>query len=97
MNYRELGTSGVRVSEISFGCWQVGGLSYSGGQLNGWANVDEDDIMRGVKVALNAGVNHFDNADVYGHGRAERVLSRVPERMDSITRDYFSPEALKAL
>nr|CAA9292732.1 Aldo/keto reductase [uncultured Armatimonadetes bacterium] len=81
MNYRNLGTSDVKVSEISFGCWTMGGLNWVNGSPNGWANVDEDEITAGIKRGLDAGVNHFDNADVYGNGRAERMLARVLDRL----------------
>jgi myo-inositol catabolism protein IolS len=66
MKYRALGQSGLEVSEISFGCWTLGGLNWVNGIANGWANVDEDEVTAGIKAALDAGVNHFDNADVYG-------------------------------
>jgi aryl-alcohol dehydrogenase-like predicted oxidoreductase len=81
MNYRPLGTTDVKVSEISFGCWTMGGLNFVNGTPNGWANVNEDEITAGIKAALDAGVNHFDNADVYGNGRAERMLARVLDRL----------------
>ena len=81
MRYRNLGTTDVKVSEISFGCWTMGGLNWVNGTPNGWANVDEDEIAAGIKAALDAGVNHFDNADVYGNGRAERMLARVLDRL----------------
>jgi myo-inositol catabolism protein IolS len=77
VNYRELGRSGVKVSEISFGCWTMGGLNWVDGTPNGWANVNEDEVAEGIKAGLGAGVNHFDNADCYGNGRAERMLARV--------------------
>jgi myo-inositol catabolism protein IolS len=81
MKYRKLGKSDVSVSEISFGCWTMGGLNWVNGNANGWANVDEDDIVAGIKSALDAGVNHFDNADVYGNGKAERMLARVLDKL----------------
>jgi aryl-alcohol dehydrogenase-like predicted oxidoreductase len=81
MEYRKLGRADLKVSEISFGCWTMGGLNWVNGTPNGWANVDEDEVMAGVKVGLDAGVNHFDNADVYGSGRAERMLARVLQRL----------------
>lgn len=81
MKYREIGSTGVSVSEISFGCWTLGGLNWVNGVPNGWADVDEDDIVAGVKAGLDAGVNHFDNADVYGNGRAERVLARALKKL----------------
>jgi myo-inositol catabolism protein IolS len=81
MNYRKLGISDVAVSEISLGCWTMGGLNWVDGRANGWANVNEDEIAAAVKRAVDAGVNHFDNADVYGNGRAERMLARVLKRL----------------
>ena len=81
MQYRVLGNSDVEVSEISFGCWTMGGLNWVNGNPNGWANVDEDEIAQGIKVGLDTGVNHFDNADVYGNGRAERMLARVLDKL----------------
>ncbi len=77
MKYRKLGKSNVAVSEISLGCWTMGGLNWVNGVPNGWANVDENEIKQAIDYAIDQGVNHFDNADVYGNGRAERMLSRV--------------------
>lgn len=88
MQYRPLGTSDVKVSEISFGCWTMGGLNWVNGSPNGWANVDEDEITAGIKLAIDAGVNHFDNADVYGNGRAERMLARVFDKLGVKSEDY---------
>jgi myo-inositol catabolism protein IolS len=87
VNYRPIGTTGIQVAEISFGCWTMGGLNWVNGQPNGWADVNEDDIQAGIKAGLNAGVNHFDNADVYGNGRAERMLARVLGRLGVKTGD----------
>ncbi|HZW39462.1 MAG TPA: aldo/keto reductase [Ignavibacteriaceae bacterium] len=77
MKYRKLGNSDIQISEISLGCWTMGGLNWVNGTPNGWANVDENEIKKAVDYALDQGVNHFDNADVYGNGRAERMLSRT--------------------
>jgi len=77
MKYRKLGQSSVEVSEISLGCWTLGGLNWVDGVPNGWADVDEAEVKKAVDYALDQGVNHFDNADVYGNGRAERMLSRI--------------------
>ena len=88
MKYRPLGTSDVNVSEISFGCWTMGGLNWVNGNPNGWANVDEDEITAGIKTAVEAGVNHFDNADVYGNGRAERMLARVFTKLGLKSEDF---------
>ncbi|RME68715.1 MAG: aldo/keto reductase, partial [Verrucomicrobia bacterium] len=88
MRYRKLGESDISVSEISLGCWTMGGLNWVDGQPNGWANVDEDAITDAVKRAVDAGVNHFDNADVYGNGRAERMLARVLKRLGLRSEDF---------
>jgi myo-inositol catabolism protein IolS len=77
MKYRKLGKSNVEVSEISLGCWTMGGLNWVNGDPNGWANVDEKEVAEAINYALDRGVNHFDNADVYGNGRAERMLARI--------------------
>lgn len=89
MNYRELGKTGIKVSEISLGCWTMGGLNWNNGQANGWANVDEDEITSAIKSAVDAGVNHFDNADVYGNGNAERMLARVLKRLGLKSEDFI--------
>ncbi len=77
MKYRKLGKSDIEVSEISLGCWTMGGLNWVNGQPNGWANVDEKEIESAINFAIDKGVNHFDNADVYGNGKAERMLARI--------------------
>jgi myo-inositol catabolism protein IolS len=84
-----LGTSDVKVSEISFGCWTMGGLNWVNGSPNGWANVDETEITAGIKAGIDAGVNHFDNADVYGNGRAEQMLARVFETLGVKNTDFI--------
>jgi len=66
----------------------MGGLNFVNGTPNGWANVDEDEITAGIKAAIDAGVNHFDNADVYGNGRAERMLARVLDRLGVKSTDF---------
>jgi len=88
MNFRELGESGVKVSEISLGCWTMGGLNWVNGHANGWANVDEDEIVAAIKTGIDAGVNHFDNADVYGNGKAEQMLRRAFDKLGLNTNDF---------
>ena len=63
MNYRSLGHTGLRVSEISLGSW----TTYGG-------SVDESDTTRIIHAAFERGVNLFDTADVYVRGAAERAL-----------------------
>ena len=66
----------------------MGGLNWLEGRASGWAKVDEDEITRAIKLAIDNGVNHFDNADIYGNGRAERMLARVLNRLGLKSEDY---------
>jgi aryl-alcohol dehydrogenase-like predicted oxidoreductase len=68
MNYRELGRTGWKISDISFGAWAIGGA---------WGEVDDKDSLAALHAALDAGVNFFDTADVYGDGRSERLLAKL--------------------
>ncbi len=77
MKYRKLGKSDIEVSEIGLGCWTMGGLNWQNGVSIGWADVDENEVAEAINYAIDQGVNHFDNADVYGNGRAERMLARI--------------------
>ena len=88
MLYRCLGFSDIKVSEVSLGCWTMGGLNWVNGTPNGWANVNEDDLTAAIKRAVDAGVNHFDNADVYGNGKAELMLARVRKRLGLKSTDF---------
>src|SRR5215468_12202040 len=63
MQYRSLGTSGLKVSEVSLGSW----LTYG-------ATVDVAGATKVVAAALELGINLFDTADVYAGGAAESAL-----------------------
>jgi voltage-dependent potassium channel beta subunit len=70
MNYRRLGRSGLRVSELSFGSW----VTY-GNQLG-------TDLARDCMVAAyDAGVNFFDNAEVYARGESETIMGDVLRKL----------------
>lgn len=68
MNYRPLGRTGWKISEISFGAWAIGGA---------WGNVDDQESLAALHAALDGGVNFFDTADVYGDGHSERLLAKL--------------------
>jgi len=68
MNYRELGRTGWRVSEVSFGAWAIGGS---------WGSVDDADSLAALRRAIELGVNFIDTADVYGDGRSERLIAQI--------------------
>jgi aryl-alcohol dehydrogenase-like predicted oxidoreductase len=77
MNYRTLGRSGARVSEIGLGLWPAGGSIVLGGAPTGYGLVPESEAIRGIRRGLDLGVNFFDASDSYGLGRAERLLGRA--------------------
>ena len=77
MNYRALGRCGVKVSDIGFGAWAIGGPSQSAGIQFGWGEVPEEDAVAAVRRAREFGVNFFDTADVYGKGRSEEILGKA--------------------
>jgi aryl-alcohol dehydrogenase-like predicted oxidoreductase len=77
MEYRTLGKTGVRVSEIGLGTWPAGGSILLGGAPTGYGLVPESEVIRGIRRALDLGVNFFDSADSYGLGRSERLLGRA--------------------
>ncbi|MCS7221529.1 MAG: aldo/keto reductase [Anaerolineae bacterium] len=68
MQYRELGRTGWRVSEISFGAWAIG---------SAWGPVDDRESLAAMHRALDLGVNFFDTADVYGDGHSEQLIARL--------------------
>jgi len=71
MEYRRLGSSGLKVSEFSFGAWVTFG-----------SQVDDTTALDCMKTAYDAGVNFFDNAEVYANGRAETVMGKIFQKMN---------------
>jgi len=69
MNYRELGNTGLKISEISLGTWQVGGKWGSG--------FDEKSAEHILNEAVDHGINFIDTADVYEHGLSERAVGKL--------------------
>jgi aryl-alcohol dehydrogenase-like predicted oxidoreductase len=76
---RKLGRSGIEVSAMGMGCWAIGGPFWSGETPHGWGEVDDEESIRAVHKSIDAGVNFFDTANVYGAGHSERVLARAFE------------------
>ena len=69
MEYRKLGKTGINVSKIGLGTWQVGG---KWGEIFNDANADSI-----INTAIDAGINFIDTADVYSAGLSERAIGRV--------------------
>lgn len=68
MNYRELGRTGWKVSEVSFGAWAIG---------SAWGATDDRESIAALHRAIDLGVNFIDTADVYGDGHSERLIAQV--------------------
>ena len=70
MNYRHVGKAGIQVSELSLGSWvtfhKQSGL---------------DDVMEMMATAYDAGVNFFDNAEAYAHGKSEEIMGEAFRRL----------------
>ncbi len=68
MRYRMLGKTGIKVSEIGLGTWQLGGSD--------WGSVSEKDAFAILHKSVESGVNFIDTADVYGMGRSEKLIGK---------------------
>ena len=84
MQYTKLGKTGITVSRLCLGC-----MSYGGGPLPDWAlgtkgwHVDKQAAREHFKVALEAGINFFDTADVYSAGQSEEITGAHLREMAS--------------
>lgn len=74
MEYRQLGSSGLRVPALSFGTGTFGG---KGPLFGAWGQSDATEARRLVDVCLEAGVTLFDTADVYSDGASEEILGQA--------------------
>jgi aryl-alcohol dehydrogenase-like predicted oxidoreductase len=68
MNRRPFGRSGIEVSEVGLGCWQIGGSD--------WGAVSDEEAFATLRAAVGSGVDFLDTADVYGLGRSESLIGR---------------------
>ncbi|WP_460446654.1 aldo/keto reductase family protein [Angustibacter aerolatus] len=83
MDFRYLGDSGLKISEITYGNWLTHG-----------SQVEQDVATECVHAALDAGITSFDTADVYANGRAEEVLGEAlkgqrRQSLEIFTKVYF--------
>ena len=111
MQYRKFGNTDLLVSEIGFGAWAIGGGAMIGKTAIGWGDADDTTSVKAIHAALDAGINFFDTADIYGLGHSENLLGKIiGERKDIIiatkggnvsrneqfTFDYSKQHILKA-
>lgn len=94
MKYRQLGKSGLLVSELCFGAMSFGAKGY-------WevvGGLDQPAAQRLVDIAIDGGINFFDTADVYSHGKSEEILGQsIKGKRDEVilatkVRGRMSPE-----
>ena len=68
MEYRPFGQTGMQVSAIGIGCWEIGG---------GYGSIEETQFIQAVHRALDLGISCFDTAEAYGFGASERSLAKA--------------------
>lgn len=68
MEYRPFGQTGIQISAIGVGCWEIGG---------GYGSIEETEFIKAVNRALDIGINCFDTAQAYGFGASEKSLAKA--------------------
>ena len=93
MDFRHLGTSGLKISEITYGNWLTHG-----------SQIENDQAKACVRAALEAGISTFDTGDAYASGDSERLLGRAlgGDRVEvrssgSQPADAVNPAAVEAM
>jgi len=74
MEYRDLGSSGLRVSVIGMGTWAIGGRTPGN---TSYGHMDDRASRDAVRAAVEAGITFFDTANIYGQGHAEEILGEA--------------------
>jgi myo-inositol catabolism protein IolS len=82
MEYRPFGQTGINISAIGFGCWEIGG---------GYGSIEETEFVKAVNRALDVGLNSFDTAEAYGMGASEKSLAKAlgSRRKDAVVTTKF--------
>lgn len=90
MDYRRLGQTDIKVSQMALGCWPFAGGAY-------WGDQSEADSIATVHAALANGINFFDTAEGYEDGESERVLGKALQgrRNEAIVASKVSRTNLK--
>jgi len=69
MEYRTLGQSDIKVSELAFGAWAIGGWM--------WGGADSKDAIKAIETAVDHGMTTIDTAAVYGFGLSEELVGKA--------------------
>lgn len=75
MKYRELGKTGIKVSEVGFGAWGIGGETADG--ANSYGVTDDAESKRALERAFELGITFYDTSNIYGYGHSEELLGEV--------------------
>src|SRR5271154_413753 len=68
MELRPFGQTGIQISAVGFGCWEIGG---------GYGSIEESEFIKAVNQALDLGINSFDTAEAYGMGDSEKSIAKA--------------------
>jgi aryl-alcohol dehydrogenase-like predicted oxidoreductase len=72
MQYRSLGKSGLKVSEIGYGAWGIGG--------SGWLGAKDEESIEALNHAIDLGLTFIDTALAYGNGHSESLIGKVVKK-----------------
>lgn len=86
MQYRTLGSSGLKLSVIGLGTWAIGG----GDWKFGWGDQDEQDSIDTMVRAVELGINWIDTAAIYGEGRSEIIVAKALQQIPRETRPLIA-------
>lgn len=79
---RRLGATGITLPALGIGCWAIGGPDENLGMPMGWSTgANPERSLAGLHTAWEHGARLYDTADIYGHGRSERLLGRLVEHV----------------
>jgi len=74
MHYRQLGSTGLEVSEVGFGAWGIG--------KSAWLGAEDNESVRALHKAIDLGLNFMDTALAYGEGHSEKLIGQVLRERD---------------
>jgi aryl-alcohol dehydrogenase-like predicted oxidoreductase len=77
MNYRTLGRTGLKVSEIGYGAWGIGAKQ--------WVGASDDESTKSLERAIDLGLNFIDTALAYGDGHSEKLVGAVAKRRKGVS------------
>ena len=77
MDYRILGRTGLRVSVIGMGSWQLSGPLDVNGQADGFPDIGRDAVIQLIQACGDLGINFIDSAEIYGDGEGEQRIGEA--------------------